>query len=444
MKKTSLFLTLGIALAASLHAQTPTVHLGTNGALTAEGWTAAQILASNNVPTNGCPLTTFSGLLPWTNVAAPTNLLASTSPVAAANITGAPWLTNLASSFDTNGAATAVSNSLSTLIGSNTTNITSISNSLTNYATKATTLTGYGITNAILTNAGSGTLTSLTVSSNETISNNLSVLGSSTISSNQTVNGNLLVAGQTTLSTNQSAATDGSAMTRLLASWWVKANWVSYEQSPTTSSPGFSIMTNGSGSAVASAGGSSFGIQVTPPAASTTGYAVARNLICVGDTFNGAASAGDNQGSWASPMMTVWTLDFQAYTTAATNSGSTYHFYFGPSATTYTGGALTNAGYGFFVDGSACYGQVYGTSLNTTAASYTMIGRRFEQLAAYCDGTTVWFYVNGVYLSSLAAPTGSIGWDKGSVTASAENNGSSTSQISVIIPRVYHGFKIQP
>ena len=119
MKKTSLFLTLGIALAASLHAQTPTVHLGTNGALTAEGWTAAQILASNNVPTNGCPLTTFSGLLPWTN------------------LSGVP-------SFDTNGAAAAVSaalnatiinssNALAAQSGTNATNITKLSNNLANF-----------------------------------------------------------------------------------------------------------------------------------------------------------------------------------------------------------------------------------------------------------------------------------------------------------------------
>ena len=134
------------------------------------GSASAQSVAAVSVDTNGVLLSRFSSF------AATNGLLTTNSPLPWSEVTNLPTtlggygITNA----DTNGAALVVSNALGLLITSNTTAIssnataiTAVSNSLTNYA----------LVTAALTNFGSGTLSSLTVTNNFFANNGASVTG---------------------------------------------------------------------------------------------------------------------------------------------------------------------------------------------------------------------------------------------------------------------------
>jgi hypothetical protein len=192
----SLRLCASLLLAASLQGQTPSVKINaTNGALFAPGFTAAQILASNGVTTNGA-LTAVSNSLQGqitTNTTSISNngvaiTINSNSLVSASNTLQAGITSN------------------STAITSNTTAITAVSNSVAALKTNA------------LTNNGTGTLTTLQVNSGGltvygtvyvggaadywgllSAHSGLVVIGNATFASNATVTNNLTVNGNTTL-----------------------------------------------------------------------------------------------------------------------------------------------------------------------------------------------------------------------------------------------------
>jgi len=168
----SLRLCASLLLASSLHAQFAPVKINaTNGALFAPGFTAAQILASNNVPTNGAPLTNFSGTLPWANisgqpsfnlVATNTNATILTNGSSITNLSGLPDTVTNVANYVTNGTLTNVSNALSLQIGTNATNLFTLSNSLVS----ATNTLQAGITsNATVITSVSNSLTNYTPSS---------------------------------------------------------------------------------------------------------------------------------------------------------------------------------------------------------------------------------------------------------------------------------------